>query len=161
MIRDYVESDRSAVVAINAANEPDVGPLDDARLDLLVSEAVSVLVVEVDHAILGLMILLGPGGDYASPNYRWFSDRYDEFLYVDRVALLPEARGRGWGPALYERFETTARRRADSVMLAEVNTVPVNERSLRFHRLAGFEEVARCHPYGGEEQVAMLVKTLD
>ena len=45
-------------------------------------------------------------------------------------------------------------------MLAEVNTVPMNERSLRFHALAGFEEVARCHPYGSAEQVAMLVKIL-
>lgn len=160
MIRSYTPADRSAVLAINEANVPEVGPMDDAKLDLLLDEAESFLVVEVNEVVVGIMILLGPGGTYASPNYRWFSERYDRFLYVDRIALAEEARGHGWGPALYARFEELAVERGVATMAAEVNTVPVNERSLRFHAVAGFEEVERCRPYGGDEEVAMLVKTL-
>jgi len=160
MIRSYTPADRSAVLAINDANVPDVGPLDDAKLDLLLDEAESFLVVEIDSVVVGLMVLLGPGGTYASPNYRWFSERYDQFVYVDRIALAESARGRGWGPALYARFEELALERGVVTMAAEVNTVPFNERSLRFHAIAGFEEVDRCRPYGGDEEVAMLVRTL-
>lgn len=160
MIRPYRTADRSAVLAINEANVPEVGPMDDAKLDLLLDESVAFLVVELEGEVVGLMALLGPGGTYASPNYRWFSDRYDDFVYVDRIALAEPVRGQGWGPALYYRFEALARERGVATMAAEVNTVPPNDRSLRFHRIAGFDEVGRCQPYGGDEEVAMLVKTI-
>ena len=161
MIRRYDEGDRAAVLALNAANVPEVGEMDGAKLDLLLAEAVTVDVVEVDDDIVGFMILLGPGGAYPSPNYRWFEAHYDDHLYVARIAIAASARGQGWGPALYARFEERGRERRAPVLTAEVNTVPINERSLRFHAIAGFDEVARCRPYGPDEEVAMLVKTLD
>lgn len=160
MIRDYRAEDRAMVLAINEMNIPDVGDMDDAKLDLLVEQAAQFSVVDVDGVVVGIMILLGPGSTYASPNYRWFSERYDDFLYVDRIALAPEARGQGWGPALYGSFAELAAELGSPVMTAEVNTVPRNDRSLRFHEINGFQEAARCQPYGGEEEVAMLVRPL-
>lgn len=160
MIRDYEHQDRQAVLAINEMNLPEVGPMDGAKLDLLLAESATFSVVEVGDEVVGIMILLGAGCSYPSPNYRWFSERYDDFLYVDRIALAPAARGQGWGPAMYALFAEVAADRQAPVMTAEVNTVPLNERSLRFHEIAGFEEVARCQPYGGDEEVAMLVKSL-
>ena len=161
MIRHYEVADRAAVMAINEANVPEVGPLDAARLELLLDESLAFLVVEVEGSVVGFMVLLGPGGSYPSPNYRWFSERYDDFVYVDRIALSEAVRGEGWGPALYDRFETITRERGVVTMAVEVNTVPANRRSLRFHRIAGFVEQARCQPYGGDEEVAMMVRTLD
>lgn len=158
MIREYRPADREAVLALNAANVPEVGSMDDAKLDLLSAEAASFLVVGRAAEVVGFMVVLGPGGTYASPNYRWFGERYDDFVYVDRIAIAAEARGQGWGPALYQRFEQLAAERSVRVMAAEVNTVPPNERSLHFHQVAGFVEVARCRPYGGDEEVAMMIK---
>jgi len=160
VIRPFHESDRAAVLELNAQNVPEVGELDETKLDILLDESISTLVIEVDHAVVGFMILLGPGGAYGSPNYAWFSERYDDFLYVDRIAIAVGARGQGWGPSLYGRFESLAIERASGVMLAEVNTVPPNPRSLRFHDVFGFVELARVQPYDGEEEVAMLAKTL-
>lgn len=160
MIRDYTPADHEAVLEINGANVPEVGEMDEAKFALLRAEAVALQVVEVDGAILGFMVLLGPGGSYSSPNYRWFSERYTDFVYVDRIALSEAARGQGWGPALYRYFEAVTNDRSAGVMLAEVNTVPPNPRSLRFHEIFGFAEIARCKPYGGDEEVAMLVKRL-
>ena len=160
MIRRYRPADRAAVLELNEMNLPDVGPMDDAKLDLFVAEAAQISVVEIENAVVGIMVLLGSGSSYQSPNYLWFSERYEDFVYVDRIALAPAARGQGWGPALYEQFEAVTRERGAPVMLAEVNTVPRNDRSLRFHSIAGFDEVARCRPYGGDEQVAMLVKPM-
>lgn len=156
MIRSYSEGDRQAVLDINAANVPEVGTMDGAKFDLLLAEAVDVSVVDVDGQVVGFMILLGPGGTYGSPNYAWFSARYPEFVYVDRIALGEAARGQGWGPQLYERAAAATRTAGAPVLLAEVNTVPPNPRSLRFHEIFGFVEVGREQPYGGDEEVAML-----
>ena len=160
MIRPFETRDRAAVLELNSLNVPEVGEMDDPKLDLLLGEAVATLVVDVDGSIAGFMMLLGPGGAYGSPNYAWFSERYPDFLYVDRIAISEHARGQGWGPALYGHFESLARTRGVPVMLAEVNTVPPNPRSSRFHEIFGFGEVARCRPYGGDEEVAMLAKVI-
>jgi len=160
MIRNYEVRDHDAVLAINEVNVPEVGEMDSAKLAFLLDETVSTSVVEVAGSVLGFMVLLGPGGAYGSPNYRWFSERHQQFTYVDRIAVLEEARGQGWGPALYDHFESIATASQSDVMCAEVNTVPANPRSLRFHEIFGFEEVARCQPYDGSEEVAMLEKRL-
>ncbi len=160
MIRDYQPADAQAVLAVNAANQPEVGPMDDAKLQLLLTEALLVRVVDIAGTVEGFMILLEEGGTYASPNYAWFCARYPTFAYVDRIALNPGARGGGWGLALYEEAVACARDNSKIALVAEVNTVPNNPRSLRFHTRFGFQEVGREQPYGGEEEVAMLAMTL-
>jgi uncharacterized protein len=116
-------------------------------------------VVEVDGSIAGLLVGLVEGADYASPNYRWFSQRHRRFAYVDRIALAPQARGAGHGPALYRRFEAWARAASRPVLCAEVNVEPPNPRSLRFHQRFGFVEVAQQDVYGSY-RVAMVEKDL-
>ena len=155
-IHDYSPGDGPEVQELNRANEPDVGPLDDTRLEVLTSEALLVRVVRVDTQLVGALFVLAEGGSYGSPNYRWFGERHDRFAYVDRIMLAPAARGLGLGPRLYDEASTAAREAGKPVLCAEVNTVPANDRSFRFHELYGFREVARQRPYGGDEEVAMF-----
>ena len=35
----------------------------------------------------GFLIALKPGLDYTSDNYCWFSNRYDDFFYIDRIVI--------------------------------------------------------------------------
>ena len=42
---------------------------------------------------------MSPGLDYASENYRWFSARSSDFLYIDRIVLAPRVQGLGLGGA--------------------------------------------------------------
>ena len=158
MIRPYRASDMAALLAVNKANEPEVGPLDDAKADLLVREAGLVKVVEVENAIIGMMFLLQEGGTYASPNYAYFCGRHQAFAYVDRIALLPQGRGRGWGLQLYGIAERWAIDNNKAALCAEVNTVPDNPRSIRFHERFGFDSIEVLQPYGGEESVMMFEK---
>lgn len=161
MIRPLVDDDRPAVLALNQACVPEVGPLERDGLDALLAQSPWSRVVEAEGggSVAGLLIGLVEGADYASPNYRWFSERHDRFAYVDRVALAETARGAGHGPALYRAFEAWAISEDRPVLCAEVNLDPPNERSLRFHQRFGFGQVGEQLAYG-RYRVALLEKPL-
>jgi predicted GNAT superfamily acetyltransferase len=156
VIRAYCPDDADAVLRLNDANLPDVGPMDMAKLELFAAEAALFEVVELDGEVHGALVVLADGASYASPNYRWFSRRHRLFVYVDRIMLSPATRGKGFGVQLYERAAATGRSEGKVVLCAEVNTNPPNPRSLRFHELFGFVEVGRERPYGTDEEVAMV-----
>ncbi len=159
-IRPRRPRDDVAIRAVNAANVPEVGPLDDDRLALFATAAARFDVVDLDGAVAGIFVGLPEGLAYASPNYRWFADRHDRFAYVDRIALQPSLRGRGVADALYESFAGWAAETGRPVVCAEVNTVPPNPRSLRFHERHGFVVVDEQAPYGGDERVAMVERVI-
>jgi predicted GNAT superfamily acetyltransferase len=160
-IRDFDPADSLAILELNEANQPEVGPMDAAKLEWFAREAPFFRVVEHRGAVCGFLIgLTESESGYTSPNYQWFADRHERFAYVDRVALAEASRGQGLGPELYREFQSWALCAGQPVLCAEVNTVPVNLRSLRFHDIFGFAEVGRCQPYGSDEEVAMLVKSL-
>ena len=64
------------------------------------------------------------------------------------------------GQNFYRAAEAWAYGTGKSVLAAEVNTVPDNPASHRFHQAFGFVEVGRAKPYGGEEEVAYYEKKL-
>jgi predicted GNAT superfamily acetyltransferase len=104
----------------------------------------------------GFLILIGPGvADYESPNYRWFSERYDDFLYVDRIVIDEANRGSGLGRMLYEFAVDRAMQRP---VLAEVNVRPRNDVSLAFHEAFGFAHVGAQQVEDGAKEVAMLCR---
>lgn len=155
-LRDHSASDLGAILALNAANVPEVGPLDDERLASLAREAAWLPVAVDGSAHVGFAIFLTEGARYDSPNYRWFAERHERFLYVDRIAIAEGARGVGLGRAIYGQAVELARRDGRSVLCAEVNTIPPNPTSMRFHERFGFREVARIRPYDANAEVAML-----
>lgn len=160
-IRDVTDADRDVCVAINEANMPEVGSMDVEKFEFFLAASPFFKVAEFNDTVVGLLVGLTENETaYPSKNYHWFLKRHDAFAYIDRIALLPDGRGQGIGVALYEMFETWAREQAKPVLSAEVNTVPDNPRSHRFHLLFGFEEVGREQPYGGDEEVAMYDKAL-
>ncbi|MFT5735093.1 MAG: putative GNAT superfamily acetyltransferase [Planctomycetota bacterium] len=154
--RDYAPEDAAAVLALNQDNVPEVGSLDADGLERLIAQAHWVPVVEVDAQIVGFAILLVEGADYRSTNYGWFAEQHDRFLYVDRIALGPGARSQGIGQSLYREAQSRAEASDRPVLCAEVNTIPMNEPSLRFHQRFGFEERMKRCPYGDESEVVML-----
>lgn len=160
MIRDWREADLLALHAINEASVPGVGSVTRDEFDKLVREDSAVtLVAEVAGLPAGFVLCMYEGLDYRSLNYRWISERYERFAYVDRVAIAEEARGKQLGQALYEAvFERFAEER--SVLLAEVNLAPPNPGSLRFHKRHGFREVGERWEIEGQKGVVYLERAL-
>ena len=161
MIREATPDDLAALVAVNNALAPAVNALPEAEFARLVALSVWTRVVgEPGHPVAGLVALHGPGLDYASENYAWFSARHDHFLYVDRVFVAPDAQGSGLGGALYRRLIGWGTEAGYGVLCAEVNLEPPNPGSLRFHADHGFEPVGEQVTKGGSVRVRMVERAL-
>jgi len=161
MLRDYTPADLAAVHAINQAEVPAVGEETADALAHTASESLVALVAELDGTVAGFCFVLPPGADYGSMNYAWFAERYDDFVYLDRVAISPDFQRRGIGRALYAEVERLAAERRPSArdFTLEVNLRPRNDQSLAFHADLGFVEVAqRETDYGA--RVSMMTKPL-
>jgi predicted GNAT superfamily acetyltransferase len=155
VLRPVREGDLEALVAINDGAYPAVPitPLDEFAELLRMGDVV--LVVD-DGAPAGFLLTMSPGLDYASENYRWFSARSSEFLYIDRIVLAPRIQGLGLGRRLYEAAFEAARSRGASELFAEVNLEPPNPGSLDFHARMGFERVGEQPTKDGTVVVALL-----
>jgi predicted GNAT superfamily acetyltransferase len=147
LIRPLTSGDGAAALALNNANVPAVGELASAELDRLLGLCNVALAVDVAGELAAFCMVMPPGVDYASLNYRWFSDHaaglgYDGFAYLDRVAVGAAARRRGVGRALYRRV-VDALAGVAPVLFCEVNVRPRNDVSLAFHAALGFREVGQ------------------
>jgi uncharacterized protein len=160
-LRPYRAEDLSIIHAINQAEVPAVG---DETLDALghiADESVIAVVAEEDGTVAGFCLVLAPGADYDSGNYVWFSERYDDFVYLDRIAIAPGFRRRGLGRTMYAEVERLAADRCPAAthFTLEVNLRPRNETSLAFHAALGFVEVGqRETEYGA--LVSLMAKPL-
>lgn len=160
-IRSMSASDLGWAHVLNEANVPAVGTETSDEFAHLLDVASVALVAECEGAPAGFCIVMSAGADYGSVNYLWFSARFDEFLYLDRVAIDERHRRRGVGRALYaevERLGLVARPDATEFCL-EVNIEPRNDASLDFHAALGFREVGQqSTPYG--TRVSLMSRSL-
>lgn len=154
VVRDLTEADFGAVHALNQANVPAVGDATRQLLSDIVDESLHALVATVPDPsgraggeVAGFCLVIAPGADYGSVNFRWFTERYREFVYLDRVAVDARFRGRGIGAALYAEVERRSAGREWFTL--EVNLRPRNDGSLAFHERLGFTEVGQQETPGG------------
>lgn len=158
-LRAAIADDLDELVRLNNLAVPAVSPADHDHMRALVAMSAAAWVVD-DPAEAGLaafVLLFEPGSDYESPNYRWFVDRFDRFLYVDRVVVAEGHRGDGLGGRLYDAVAAEAVRRGAERVTAEVNLEPPNPGSSRFHRRHGFDAVG-VQRFGEEYAVEMLAR---
>ena len=141
-LRPIDHADLPSVLALNNANVPAVNELDLAALRAIVKASTVALaaVDPTDAALAGFCLVLPPGTDYGSGNYAWFGERYQDFVYLDRVAVDADRRALGVGRALYAEVERLV---AAQWFLLEVNLRPRNDASLAFHERLGFTEVGQ------------------
>jgi predicted GNAT superfamily acetyltransferase len=160
-LRDYRSADLAAVHAINQAEVPAVGDETAEALATIAESSTIALVAEIDDRVAGFCLVLAPGADYGSLNYRWFSDRYDDFVYLDRIAIAPAFQRRGVGRAMYAEVERLAAERpaATCHFTLEVNLRPRNDTSLAFLAELGFIEVGQRETAYGT-LVSLMAKPL-
>lgn len=160
-LRSFRADDLAHVHAINQAEVPAVGDETAEALGQIAAKSTMAIVADVDGDIAGFCLVLGPGAGYSSLNYMWFAERYDDFIYLDRVAIAPTFQRRGIGRAMYAEVERLAaiEQHGSTDFLLEVNLKPRNDSSLAFHAGLGFVEVGQRESDDGKV-VSMMAKSL-
>ena len=159
-IRAYAPADLPALHAINEQGVPGVSRETPEDLGRWLSLSECFVAVDEAGAPVGFLNLVPPGtAAYTSPNLRWFEARGGRVNYVDRVAIDAAARGQRIGEALYEAAFAACAGRYEAIG-CEVNRLPPNPGSLRFHKRLGFAEVGGQAFVPGEKEVIYLERAL-
>ena len=159
IIRDVSDADLDAVLSLNQSEVPHVGSVDLEKMRWFATHASYFRVALSDARLAAYLVGFRPGTDYTSPNYLWFCGHYDDFAYVDRIAVAKFSRRSGIASRLYDDFAAQMPGTV-GIMTCEVNTRPPNEASMQFHRRLGFKQVSSLALDDGSKEVALLVKQL-
>lgn len=160
MLRDAHAQDHPAVVSLNDGSVHFLSPMDGPRLSSLAKTACYFRVAEVEKTVVAFLLAFRKGAEYDSPNFQWFNQRFDDFIYLDRIVVDPKFRGRGIAKMLYEDLERFAVSSGVFRLTCEVDVSPPNPVSLRFHDAWGFRELDRHAPYDGSKTVSLRTKIL-
>ena len=162
-IRPYIDQDLPALHQINKMGEPGVGAVCAGELSDIIGMGRCLVATDTSGLPIGFILLLEPGTAYASPNYKWFDTTYagtkTRCVYVDRIAIHAHAQGVGLGTQLYSAAFASCTGRFDCIV-CEVNTLPPNPGSLRFHKRLGFVEVGHQVFTPGIKAVVYLERPL-
>jgi uncharacterized protein len=155
-LRPIEPRDHAFVVELNQAHVHLTAPLDTARLVELLGWSERAVIIDVDGAQAGFVLLFAPRTAYDSASYLELSRLFDEFIYLDRIVIAEAFQRQGLGTAVYDELEATAS--ASCRMVLEVNIDPPNEPSLEFHRARGYAGVAEFGP--ADHRVLQMSKEL-
>jgi uncharacterized protein len=158
-IRDVREHDLDAVLALNNAAGRSILALDAAQLRYFYEHAEYFRVAEIDDHLAGFLIALREGGDYESPNYRWFAQHYPQFVYIDRIVIANAYRRHGLGRIFYCDVHSYAEVRVP-LLTCEVFLEPRDDVVVLFHGTYGFQEVGQQRMAEKGPQVSLLAKDL-
>lgn len=129
------DDDLGEVLELNQLYQKQLSPLTMAQLRALRDNSSYHRSVEGGKAFI---IALDDQSAHDGENFRWFKQRYDSFVYVDRIAIGESLQRRGLAATLYEDLESKARNVGREYLCAEVGLDPPNDASLRFHDSLGF-----------------------
>jgi len=146
-IRVLSREDFAWVIALGNDNQIETGPLDEDRLERLVGASYLSQVAEPD---LGFLITFIKGSTYDSPNFVWFVERMNNFVYVDRIVVAAHARGQGIARRFYEGLFASAQAEGYEHVVCEVNSDPPNPISDQFHAALGFTPVGQASLSNGK-----------
>jgi predicted GNAT superfamily acetyltransferase len=162
IVRNIEITDVARVLEINNANTPGVSELTLSELETDIKNCLHAIAIDNEHGeVCAFCITFAPDAPDAGVNHQWFADRFESFVYLDRIAIDPAYQNLGLGVLLYQSVEQQMIASAQHSMLCcEVNLEPPNPGSLRFHHRIGFAEVGQHSPQQNYV-VSMLSKNLN
>lgn len=149
--------DEAAILALNNEHAAELSWLEPERLSFLLSEAFYIRRI---GSLEAFIMTFDQDARYDSPNFLWFRERYPRFVYVDRVVVAGQARGRGHARRLYEDLFAEVARAGHSIVTCEVNADPPNPVSDAFHAALGFAEVGSAVIHGGKKAVRYYLRQI-
>jgi predicted GNAT superfamily acetyltransferase len=161
VIRNARPEDYDFILKVNEVNVEVLSPMPMERMLWLKEMSDMFVVAEVNDELAAFLIAIREGQPYDSENYVWFSEKYPQFLYIDRIVIDEPFRAAGLGRALYQVVKDRAIETGVKVVTCEVDTIPYNETSLKFHEAMGFREVGEQIIRGGAIKVSLKACELE
>jgi predicted GNAT superfamily acetyltransferase len=148
----------AAVLLLNNDHAKETSALDVSSLAALLD--MSFYARGIDRGETAFLIALDQNAPYQNPNFRWFKESRESFVYIDRVIVAASARGQGIARLLYDDLFIAAREVGQERVVCEVNIDPPNPISEAFHLSMGFQEVGQASIHGGTKTVRYFEKTI-
>jgi predicted GNAT superfamily acetyltransferase len=92
--------DRTAVLSLNNVHAKETSILDETSLAELLDMAFYARGVE--RGATAFLIALDQNAPYWSPNFSWFKEFRETFVYIDRIIVAASVRGQGVAKILYD-----------------------------------------------------------
>lgn len=148
-------SAREGLLRVNNASARETSTLTRERFDWMISSARVATFIEPRAAFL---LAFADSDDFDGGHFLWFRNRFDKFLYIDRVVVAEDRRRHGLGRLLYADLFQRAEQLGGRSVVCEVNLQPPNPISDQFHATHGFEEVGRVTMDAGAKTVRYLLR---
>ncbi len=129
MISPVAPEDEAAILALNNEHAAELSWLEPERLSFLLGEAFYARRIGDLEAFI---MTFDQDAGYDSPNFLWFCERYPCFVYVDRVVVAAQARGRGHARRLYQDLFDHVAAAGHTLVTCEVNIDPPNRLPMPF-----------------------------
>ena len=150
--------DASITLQLNNAHAKETSELNLVSLTKLLG--IACYARGIDQGKTAFLIALDHTAPYQNPNFAWFKEAYQSFVYIDRVVVAESARGQGIARLLYEALFAASHSAGVLRIVCEVNSEPPNPASDAFHLAMGFEKVGQAVLYNGAKTVNYLAKNL-
>jgi len=147
--------DKDFVINLNMENMPAVGSLDEDSFDRFIKDSDYFKVIRTNKELVGFMIALLPGRPYSSVNYKWFERKYSSFVYIDRIVISFDYQNKGFGSLFYDDLQNDFKN--NDFLTCEVNLIPRNDISMKFHKKYGFYEVGQQYTDQKKKLVSMQI----
>jgi uncharacterized protein len=152
-----VDGSWADLLALNNEHDRELSWLEPERFQELLRQAF--LARRIGHAD-AFLLAFDQDADYDSPNFLWFRSWYSRFVYVDRIVVASNSRGRGYARRLYYDLFQCAAAAGHERVVCEVNSDPPNPDSDRFHAAMGFIEVGSATIHGGSKTVRYFSRAI-
>jgi hypothetical protein len=149
--------DAPLLVEINNTGIPGVNRIGEPKARWLIEHAAAALLACVEDRPAGILIVLPETSNFDSDYFRWFTARYRNILYLDRVVVLEWARRHGVARRLYAEVDQLAQR-LGAAIVSEVYSQPPNPVSTRFHTRCGYRQIGSQVIEGEGKVVSKLIK---
>ena len=156
-----VEEDLPQVRKLNNKHIAAVGEVSAKKYKYLFKIAHHAFVIKDQDQVVAFYLTVGADLDYKSKNYLFHANQgYVGFIYMDRIVVDDNYQNMKIGTKLYAHLENEMKREKLGVLCAEVNLVPPNPGSIRFHKRLGFKIMKHAHEHEPGYVVDFMAKEL-
>jgi hypothetical protein len=155
--------DRDELTLISKINEeaiPAVNTVSKKEFIWFYENSIYFKKVTIEKNLAGFLLVLPMNIPYKSLNYSWFSKRFNNFAYIDRIAVKEEYKSLGIGTLLYSDLEQSLPKDI-KIIACEYNIKPLNKVSQNFHQKMEYKNVGTQFTENNTKEVSLMIKKIN